>query len=106
MPKYLFRASFTADGAKGLLSEGGSGRMEVAARLAEGLGGKLESYSFAFGEDDVVGILELPDNVSMAAVNLTVAATGLVDTRTTALLTPEELDEAARKSVSYRGPGE
>jgi uncharacterized protein with GYD domain len=106
MPKYLFRASFTADGAKGLLSEGGSGRMEVAARLAEGLGGKLESYYFAFGEDDVVGILELPDNVSMAAVNLTVAATGLVDTRTTALLTPEELDEAARKSVSYRGPGE
>lgn len=106
MPKYLFQASYTAEGVKGLISEGGSGRVEVAARLAEGLGGKLESYYFAFGEDDVVGILDLPDDVSMAAVNLTVGATGLVNTKTTVLLTPEEVDEAARKSVSYRGPGE
>jgi uncharacterized protein with GYD domain len=105
MPKYLFRATYTAEGAKGLISEGGSGRVEEAARLAEGLGGKLESYYFAFGEDDVVGILDLPDNVSMAAVNMTVGATGLVNTKTTALLTPEEVDAAARKSVSYRGPG-
>jgi len=106
LPKYLFRASYTPDGAKGLISEGGSGRVEVAARLAEGLGGKLECYYFAFGEDDVVGILELPDNVSMAAVNLTVGATGLVNTKTVVLLTAEEVDEAARKSVSYRGPGD
>ena len=105
MPKYLFRASYTPDGAKGLISEGGSGRVKEAASLAEGLGGKLESYYFAFGEDDVVGILDLPDNVSMAAVNMTVGATGLVDTKTTVLVTPEEVDEAARKSVSYRGPG-
>jgi uncharacterized protein with GYD domain len=106
LPKYLFRASYTADGAKGLISEGGSGRVDAAARVAEGLGGKLESYYFAFGEDDVVGILDLPDNVSMAAVNLTISATGLVNTKTTVLLTPEEVDEAARKSVSYRGPGD
>ena len=106
MAKYLFRASYTAEGAKGLISEGGSGRVEVAASLAEGLGGKLESYYFAFGEDDVVGVLELPDNVSMAAVNMTVGATGLVNTKTTVLLTPEEVDDAARRSVSYRGPGE
>ena len=106
MPKYLFRATYTAEGAKGLISEGGSGRVEEAARLAEGLGGKLESYYFAFGEDDVVGILDLPDNVSMAAVNMTVGATGLVNTKTTVLLTPEEVDDAARRSVSYRGPGE
>jgi uncharacterized protein with GYD domain len=105
LPKYLFRASYTPEGAKGLISEGGSGRVEVAAKLAERLGGKLESYYFAFGEDDVVGILELPDNVSMAAVNMTVGATGLVNTKTTVLLTPEEVDEAARKSVTYRGPG-
>jgi uncharacterized protein with GYD domain len=106
MPKYLFRASYTAEGARGLISEGGSSRVEVAARLAEGLGGRLESYYFAFGEDDVVGILDLPDQVSMAAVNMTVGATGLVNTKTTVLLTPEEVDEAARKSVSFRGPGE
>ena len=106
MPKYLFRASYTADGAKGLISEGGTGRVKVAAKLAEELGGKLESYYFAFGEDDVVGVLDLPDNVSMAAVNLTVGATGLVNTKTIVLLTSEEIDEAARKSVSFRGPGD
>ena len=106
MPKYLFRASYTADGAQGLISEGGSGRVEIGAKLAEELGGKLEAYYFAFGEDDVVGILDLPDNVSMAAVAMTVGATGLVNTKTTVLLTAEEVDEAARKSVSYRGPGE
>jgi uncharacterized protein with GYD domain len=106
MPKYLFRASYTAEGAKGLISEGGSSRVEVAARLAEGLGGRLEFYYFAFGEDDVVGILDLPDQVSMAAVNMTVGATGLVNTKTTVLLTPEEVDEAARKSVPFRGPGD
>jgi uncharacterized protein with GYD domain len=106
MPKYLFRASYTAEGAKGLISEGGSSRVEVAARLAEGLGGRLEFYYFAFGEDDVVGILDLPDQVSMAAVNMTVGATGLVNTKTTVLLTPEEIDEAARKSVPFRGPGD
>jgi uncharacterized protein with GYD domain len=106
MPKYLFRSSYTAEGVKGLISEGGSGRVEAAAKLAEGLGGKVECYYFAFGEDDVVGIIDFPDNVSMAAVSMTVGATGLVNTKTTVLLTPEEVDEAVRKSVSYRGPGE
>jgi uncharacterized protein with GYD domain len=106
MPRYLIHASYTAEGAKGVISEGGSGRRDAIAKLAEGLGGKMECLYFAFGDDDVVTIVDFPDNVSAAAVGLTVSASGLVRTRTTVLLTPEELNDAAQKSVSYRGPGQ
>jgi uncharacterized protein with GYD domain len=106
MPRYLIHASYTAEGAKGVISEGGSGRRDAIAKLAEGLGGKMECLYFAFGDDDVVTIVDFPDNVSAAAVGLTVSASGLVRTRTTVLLTPEELNDAAQKSVAYRGPGQ
>jgi uncharacterized protein with GYD domain len=105
MPKFLIHASYTAEGAKGVISKGGSDRREAVAKVAEELGGKVEMFYFAFGDHDVVTILDLPDNVSAAAVSMTVGASGLVDIRTTVLLSPEEVDEAARKSVSYRGPG-
>jgi uncharacterized protein with GYD domain len=106
MPRFLIHARYTSDGAKGVISEGGSGRRDAVAKLTEGLGGKLESFYFAFGEDDVVTVCEFPDNVTAAAVSMTVSASGLVGTRITVLLTPEEIDEAAKKSVSYRGPGQ
>jgi uncharacterized protein with GYD domain len=105
MPKYLIRASYNPEGVKGVLSEGGSGRRDAIAKLAEGLGGKLETFHFAFGDDDVFTILDFPDNVTATAVSMTVGATGLVKTRITVLLTPEEVDQAAQKSVDYRGPG-
>jgi uncharacterized protein with GYD domain len=106
MPKFLIQASYTAEGAKGVIAEGGSGRRDAVAKVAESLGGKVESFYFAFGDDDVFTILDFPDNVSAAAVSMTVGASGLVSTKTTVLLSPEEVDEAARKSVSYRGPGQ
>ena len=105
MPKYMIRASYSADGVKGVLSEGGSSRRETIAKLAEGLGGKLETFHFAFGEDDVFTIVDFPDNVTATAVSMTVGASGLVKTRITVLLTPEEVDEAAKKAVDYRAPG-
>lgn len=106
MPKYLVHASYTSEGANGLISEGGTGRREAVAKLAEGLGGKLECFYFAFGDDDVVTILDFPDNQSAAAVSMTIGASGLVNIKTTVLLTPEEVDGAGRKSVAYRGPGQ
>jgi uncharacterized protein with GYD domain len=106
MPKYLIHASYTSEGVKGVISEGGASRRDAVARVAEELGGTLECFYFAFGDDDVVTILDLPDNVSAATVSMTVGASGLVNTKTTVLLTPQEVDEAARKSVSYRGPGQ
>jgi uncharacterized protein with GYD domain len=105
MPKFLFEAAYTLDGTKGLQRAGGSSRRDAIAAVAEGLGGRLESIYFAFGERDVYVTLELPDNESAAAVALAVNASGGTTVRTVVLLTPEEVDAAARRSVEYRPPG-
>jgi uncharacterized protein with GYD domain len=105
MPKYLIQASYTAEGVKGLQKDRASGRRKAIIDSAEALGGKLEALYYAFGEDDVIVILDLPDNVGAAALALAVSASGLVRLRTTPLLTVEETDKALQKSVSYRAPG-
>ena len=105
MPKYLIQGSYVGEGLKGLLREGGSSRREAVERLLKSLGGSLESFYYAFGEDDVLGIAEFPDNASAAAYALTVNASGTIQVRTTVLMTPEEIDQAAKKSVDFRPPG-
>jgi uncharacterized protein with GYD domain len=105
MPKYLVQASYSVEGVRGILKEGGSSRRAVLEKLAEQQGGRLEAFYFAFGEDDVYAIVELPDQVTVAALSLTVASTGAVRLKTVVLLDPEEIDQAAQKSVSYRPPG-
>jgi uncharacterized protein with GYD domain len=105
MPKYLIEASYTLEGVKGVQSAGGSSRRDAIATVAESVGGRLESFYFAFGDRDVYTVVDLPDNESAAAVALTVNASGAVTLRTTVLLTPEEVDAAAKRSVDYRPPG-
>ena len=105
MPKYLFEASYTVDGVKGLQRAGGTSRREAIGAVAESLGGRLESFYFAFGERDVYTVVDLPDNESATAVALTVNASGAVHVRTTVMVTPEEVDAAAKRSVDYRPPG-
>jgi uncharacterized protein with GYD domain len=106
MPKYLFEISYTLGGVKGVQSEGGSRRRDAAARVAESVGGSLESFHFAFGDRDAYVICDLPDNESAAAVSLTVSGSGGVQAKTVVLLTPEEIDDAAKRSVEYRPPGD
>lgn len=105
MAKYLVIASYTAEGVKGLLKDGGSKRREAVRQVAESVGGSLESFYFGFGDDDVYLIFDAPDNVTAAAASLAVNASGAVQARTVALLTPEDMDAAAKKSVDYRPPG-
>ena len=105
MPKYLIQASYTAEGVKGLLKDGGSKRRAAAEQAIKGLGGRLEAFYFAFGDTDVFAIADAPDNMSAAAVSLAVTAAGAVRAKTTVLMTPEEMDQATKKSVSYRPPG-
>ena len=105
MPKYLIEASYTLEGVKGVQSAGGTSRRDAVAKLAESVGGQLESFYFAFGDRDVYAIVDLPDNESAAAVALTAIAAGGVALRTVVLLTPEEVDAAANRSVEYRPPG-
>lgn len=105
MPKYLFQGSYTAEGMKGLLKDGGSKRRAAVEQMLKGLGGRLEVFYFAFGETDAFVIAEVPDNVSAVAVSLAIGASGAAHGKTTVLLTPEELDQAAKRTVSYRPPG-
>ena len=106
MPKYLLQATYVGDGTKGLLKEGGSSRRAAAEKAVKSVGGSLEAFYFAFGETDVYAIAEVPDNASMAAIALTISASGAVAVKTTVLLTPEEIDKAVKMAPSYRAPGQ
>ncbi len=105
MPKFLVHSSYTAEGLKGLLKDGGTGRRAAVEAAVKSLGGKLETMYFSFGKHDVVVIIDLPDNVTAAALALAVNAAGGALTRTTTLLTPEEVDQAVKKTVRYKAPG-
>ena len=105
MPKYLIQASYTSVGVKGLQSAGGSSRRDAVGAALESVGGSLEGFYFGFGESDAYVLADVPDNISAAAVAISVNAAGGAVTRTTVLLTPEEVDAAAQKSVGYRPPG-
>jgi uncharacterized protein with GYD domain len=105
MAKYLASFKYTTDGTKGLLMEGGTKRRQATEQLMQSLGGKLEAYYFAFGEEDGFAILEGPDNIGAAAASLIVNASGAVSVKVTVLLTPEEVDQAVKRSATYRPPG-
>ncbi|HXA74549.1 MAG TPA: GYD domain-containing protein [Acidimicrobiales bacterium] len=105
MPKYLVEVKYTLDGMKGLKAQGGSARVAASKALIEEVGGSIESFYFAFGDRDAVIIADLPDNVASAALGLIVGASGGVNSAVTVLLTPEEIDEAAKKQATYRPPG-
>ena len=105
MARFLVKASYTKDGAKGVQSAGGTSRRDAVANMAEGLGGKLESFYFAFGETDAYVVLDLPDNRTAAAASIAVNTSGGAASEVVVLLTPEDIDAAAKLSVDYRPPG-
>jgi uncharacterized protein with GYD domain len=105
MPKIMWSGSYTQQGTKGVISDGGTKRREAIEKMLTSMGGRLECLYFSFGSDDVMLIADVPDNVSAAAIGLAVAASGSVHGRMTILLTPEEIDQPTRKSPAYRAPG-
>jgi uncharacterized protein with GYD domain len=105
MALYLLRGTYTAEGTKGLLKEGGTKRRAVVQKMVEQVGGKLHATYYALGEDDVYVIAEIPDQTTAVALSLAVNASGAVQLKTTVLLTPEEIDAATKKSIGYRAPG-
>lgn len=106
MGSYLVEFTYTEEGLKGLMKEGGSGRREATEKLVKSLGGKLVAYYFAFGDYDGIAIIEGGDNVDTTAAALIVNASGAVKTKTVVLLTPAEVDKAVKKSGTYRPPGQ
>ena len=104
MSKYLIEACYTAEGAKGLMKGGGTTRRAEVQKMVESLGGRLDAFYFVFGENDVHIVLDLPENLTAAAISLAVMSTGAARMKTTVLLTPEEIDQAVKTRVDYHPP--
>ena len=106
MAKYLITANYTAEGAKGVMKDGGTKRRAAAEQALKTVGGKVESFYFAFGQHDAFILCEVPDHASATAASIVINASGKVHTHTTVLITPEEVDQAVKKSVKYQAPGQ
>jgi len=106
MPKFLIQASYTAEGAKGLMKDGGTKRRQAAESAIKSTGGTMEAFYFALGDNDAYVIVEAPDYASIAAASIAINASGAVRSKTIALMSPEDIDSAVKKTVSYRAPGQ
>jgi uncharacterized protein with GYD domain len=104
--RFLFQGTYSTEGVKGVLKEGGTGRRAAVEAALKSLGGRLEAFYYAFGETDVFVIVDGIDNAAAAAFSMGVGSTGsLSKIKTTVLMTPEEVDQAAKKTLTYRAPG-
>ena len=106
MSKYLFEANYVGEGIKGLMREGGTKRRDAVVKALESVGGSLDCMYYAFGHTDVLGVFEIPEPADAAALSLMINSTGAVSLRLKPLLTPEDLDEASKRTPSYRAPGQ
>ena len=106
MTKYLFEANYVGEGIKGLMREGGTKRRDALVEALNSVGGSLESFYYAFGDTDVLGVFDVPVQTDAAALSLMINSSGNVDVRLKPLMTPEDIDEAVKKTPSYRAPGQ
>jgi uncharacterized protein with GYD domain len=105
MPKYMIEASYGAEGVKGVAAKGGTARREAVQQLVESMGGTIESFYFAFGDADVYVICELPSDEAAAGLALSINQSAATTIETVVLLTPEQVDEAAKMVPEYKPPG-
>ena len=106
MTKYLFQGNYVGPGIKGLMQEGGSKRRDAVVKALESVGGSLESFYYAFGETDVLGVFDIPEQSNAVALSLMINSSGAVNIHLTPLMTPEDIDAAVGKTPSYRAPGQ
>jgi uncharacterized protein with GYD domain len=106
MAKYLIEASYTAEGVKGLLKEGGSSRRRKVEAAVKEHKGTVEAFYYAFGKSDVFSIIDLPDAMTAAAFSMAINQSGAVVLRMHPLMTPEEIDKAVKVAVHYQAPGQ
>ena len=105
MIKYIVLGNYTPDGTKGLIKEGGTGRQKTVEGMVKKLGGSIEAFYYAFGDYDVIAICAVPDEITAAGMSMAINASGMVEVTLTRLLSPADIDAAAKKSVAYRAPG-
>ena len=106
MARYLIKASYSAEGLKGVMKAGGTSRVKAVEHAVKGVGGSLESFYFAFGGDDVYVTVDVPDNTAAIAIAAAVGSSGAIDSyETVVLLSPSEVDDAMNVAVDYAPPG-
>jgi uncharacterized protein with GYD domain len=105
MPKFMAKARYNADGARALMKEGGSSRVAAVTKATKAIGGKVESFYFAYGGDDAFVIVDVPSEAAGLALSLAVNASGTVTLDMVPLITPKQMDDAAKVTVKYRAPG-
>ncbi|MEU4717299.1 GYD domain-containing protein [Micromonospora purpureochromogenes] len=106
MAWFLLKSTYTVDGLKGLVKDGGTKRAEVVRKMIEDAGGRMESMHFAFAEDDTYVLCELPDQKTVTGLAVAIGATGSLSVRITPVLTPAEVDEVTRMKTTYTPPGQ
>ncbi len=106
MAKYLIKASYNAEGIKGVMKAGGTARVDAVKKAIETVDGSIESFYFAFGGDDVYVTVDAPNNLAAAAMAAAVGSSGAIARyETVVLLTVDEIDDAMKMAVSYAPPG-
>lgn len=106
MAHYMVQFSYGSDAISSMVKNP-QDRGAIIAGMAQGWGGRVESFYFAFGDYDGVAILEVPDNVTMAALSMAIAGSGAIKAfKTTVLIPMSQAVEAMRKagSVGYQPP--
>jgi uncharacterized protein with GYD domain len=106
VPKYLIQVAYTAEAWAAQTKNPRNVTERVGAAITQ-LGGRIESCYYAFGDADIIAILELPDNEAAAAFAIAVSAGGaLRSVKTTALMSVDEGMSAMRKAASagYQPP--
>lgn len=106
MPKFLWQVTYTSEGARGVLGEGGTARRDAIVSMVESVGGSVESVHFALGGHDLYVIGEVPDDIAAATLELRTIGSGAARSKPILLLTPEQIDEAVHRDTSYRAPGD
>jgi uncharacterized protein with GYD domain len=87
------------------MTEGGSSRVAAVTKATKAIGGKVESFYFAYGSDDAFVIVDVPNEAAGLALSLAVNASGTVTLDMVPLITPKQMDDAAKVTVKYRAPG-
>ena len=103
---YLLQVAYTPEAWASLVAKPHN-RIDVVRPAVEKLGGKILHGWFAFGDYDLIAVLEMPGNVEAAAFSLAASAGGAVRSiKTTPLLSAEEGLEALKKAGTsgYKAP--
>jgi uncharacterized protein with GYD domain len=107
MPQYLVQFNYT-DQAVANLVQDPQDRIEAVRPAYEELGVTIRGSWLAFGDYDVVLIIDAPSNVQAVAIAMAVGSGGAVQNyKTTPLMTWDEGVEAMRAAggSGYRPPG-